>query len=92
MKRSSFIAVVVVALVGSTVGSGARAAVGAEPAAPSAAKGYAAGRYIVTFADDPVASYDGYQRGYPATRPAPGRKLDADSPAARQWQQHLVAK
>jgi subtilisin family serine protease len=53
---------------------------------------YADGRYIVTFADDPAASYDGYENGFPATRPHPGRKLDPDSPAVQRWQQHLVAK
>ncbi len=34
-----------------------------------AAGSYTAGRYIVTFADDPVADYDGYEEGFPATRP-----------------------
>ncbi|HEX5039298.1 MAG TPA: S8 family serine peptidase [Candidatus Limnocylindria bacterium] len=53
---------------------------------------FAAGRYIVTFADEPVASYDGYEAGFAATRPHPGRKLDPSSPAVQRWQQHLQAK
>ena len=53
---------------------------------------YAAGRYIVTFADEPVASYDGYEAGFAATRPHPGKKVDPSSPAVQNWQRHLQAK
>ncbi len=53
---------------------------------------YTAGRYIVTFADDPVASYDGYAAGFPATRPRPGRHINPDSSAVVRWQGNLVAK
>ena len=60
-----------------------------RPAPAPADRGYTAGRYLVTFADEPVASYDGYERGFPATRPQPGRKLDPTSPAAQRWQQRL---
>ena len=45
--------------------------------------GLPAGRYIVTFADDPVASYDGYEAGFPATRPQPAARSQPDS-AGRQ--------
>ncbi|MDT4913209.1 MAG: hypothetical protein QOC66_2337 [Pseudonocardiales bacterium] len=51
-----------------------------------------AGRYIVSFADEPLATYDGDVSGYPATRPATGHKLNAHSAAAEKWQQRLVAK
>jgi len=68
----------------------------AAPSAPKApTKGqqvYHAGRYIVSFTEDPLASYDGSESGYPATRPARGRKLDANSAAAKKWQAHLVAR
>src|SRR5687768_12626405 len=53
---------------------------------------YTDGRYIITFVDDAVASYDGYETGFRATRPQPGRKLNPDSPAVQRWQQHLIAK
>ncbi len=53
---------------------------------------YSAGRYIVSFTEEPLASYDGSRSGFPATRPARGRKLDANSAAARKWQAHLVAR
>ena len=73
-------------------GVGAGTAVGENAGPTKAGHTYTDGRYIVTFGDDPVASYEGYERGFPATRPQPGGKLDANSPAARNWQQHLVAK
>jgi subtilisin family serine protease len=56
-----------------------------------AATPYTAGRYIVTFADEPLASYDGSRRGFAATRPATGNKLNARSAAAKAWRGHLVA-
>ena len=40
------------------------------------AKAFTAGRYIVTFADEPAASYEGGIPGYARTRPAAGAKLD----------------
>lgn len=57
-----------------------------------AASPYAAGRYIVTFADEPVAAYDGYKKGFAATRPKAGQKLNPKSAAAVKWQKHLTAQ
>lgn len=93
-------AISVLALAG---GLGTAAGAASPPAAPpapatasastaAAPVAWTAGRYIVTFADDPVASYDGYVAGYPATRPKAGKKLNARSAAARKWSAHLVAK
>jgi len=53
---------------------------------------YTAGRYIVTFADEPVASYTGYKAGFPATQPKPGRHINPRSSAVVKWQRHLTAK
>ena len=53
---------------------------------------YAAGRYIVTFADEPAASYDGYVKGYAATRPARGKKLSMATPAVKAWTSRLTAQ
>jgi len=53
---------------------------------------YTAGRYIVTFLDEPVASYTGYEPGYPATQPRRGHHINPNSSAVRRWQQHLTAK
>ena len=36
---------------------------------------FAAGRYIVTFADEPVASYDGYEAGFAALGKHPAADL-----------------
>ena len=93
-RRTFALAAVFVAssLVAATAGA-ANAATGttSAPAAGDIAV-YAPGRYIVTFEDEPVASYEGYEPGFPATRPRPGRKIDPDSPAVRRWQRHLTAK
>lgn len=45
--------------------------------------------YIVQLADAPVASYTGGVKGYPATKPAKGNKLQAKAPAATKWAQRL---
>ncbi len=36
--------------------------------------------YIVRMADDPVVAYDGKIKGYPATKPKKGKKIDPDNP------------
>ena len=92
MKRLLTAVVAALVLVTSLVAFGTGPALGATGKDKVSGQAFTDGRYIVTFADEPVASYDGYQRGFPATRPQPGRKLDPDSLAARRWQQHLVAK
>ncbi|MDQ1710442.1 MAG: hypothetical protein QOG49_1827, partial [Frankiaceae bacterium] len=53
---------------------------------------YTAGRYIVTFDEDPIASYDGSVAGFAATKPARGHKIDAHSAAVGAWAAHLSAK
>ncbi len=57
----------------------------------AAAAQYTAGRYLVTFADAPVAEYSGYVKGFPASRAAAGKKLNARSAAAQKWQKHLTS-
>jgi subtilisin family serine protease len=53
---------------------------------------YTAGRYLVTFADEPVASYTGYVKGYPATRPKAGQHINPNSAAVQKWQARLTGK
>jgi subtilisin family serine protease len=48
--------------------------------------------YVVQVAGDPVASYDGDIAGLAATRPAKGKKLDADSAAANAYRNYLNGK
>jgi subtilisin family serine protease len=61
-------------------------------AARSPGSHYAAGRYIVTFADEPVASYTGYKAGYAATRPAAGKHINPDAASVKRWQGYLTSK
>ncbi len=53
---------------------------------------FAAGRYIVTFADEPAATYTGYKPGFAATAPRAGQKLNPNSAAVKAWRQHLTAQ
>ena len=41
-------------------------------AASNASQALAAGRYLVTFADEPAATYEGHVAGYARTRPDAG--------------------
>jgi subtilisin family serine protease len=85
MRRVS-VSVAVMLLLAATVGAPIAQAKQAN-AAPQAA-----GRYIVTFADEPVATYSGYKAGFPATRPQAGKKVNTRSAAAVKWQKHLTAQ
>lgn len=68
------------------------AAAVSRSAAPASGHAYTAGRYIVTFADEPAASYTGYRKGFPATHPARGQKFRADSQASTRWRDHLTSQ
>ena len=86
MRRVSVL-VAVLLLLAATVGAPIAQARQAAAAAPQAA-----GRYIVTFADDPVATYNGYKAGFPATRPKAGKNINPKSAAVVKWQKYLTAK
>ena len=92
LKRCLISAFAVLAFAASSVAGVGGAASASNATRPNQGAAYTDGRYIVTFADEPVASYEGYEAGFPATRPQPGRKLDPNSPAVQRWQQHLTAK
>lgn len=47
---------------------------------------------IVELVDLPLARYDGRIPGYPPTRPAPGKRLELSSPAARAYARYLAEK
>lgn len=53
---------------------------------------YKDGRYIVVLAEKPSATYDGGTAGLPATKPASGKKLDANRPEVKQYGAHLEQK
>ena len=85
MRRVSVL-VAVLLLLAATVGAPI------AQARSAAANSHAAGRYIVTFSDEPVVTYTGYKAGFPATRPQAGKKLNAKSPNVVKWQKHLTAQ
>ncbi|MGW0671514.1 S8 family serine peptidase [Streptomyces sp. NPDC002746] len=62
----------------------------AAPATAAPAGSLAAGVYLVTLADQPLATYDGSVDGIPATRPAVGRKLDVKAANAKRYRAHLI--
>jgi hypothetical protein len=70
-----------------TMPSSVRAAPTPDVEPPSAAA--SPGRYIVTLADEPVASYDGGVTGLRATRPTNGRKVSVTSTAAKRYRAFL---
>ncbi|MFD7427920.1 S8 family serine peptidase [Streptomyces sp. NPDC059818] len=50
----------------------------------------AAGTYLITLADQPLATYDGTVDDIPATRPTQSRKLDVTTANAKRYRTHLV--
>lgn len=48
--------------------------------------------YIVTLSGPPAAGYGGGVRGFPATRPRAGHKLDARSTSVKLYRRHLRAR
>jgi hypothetical protein len=90
LRRARMAVIPILALAGGiVVASMSGAAASASPDNPAS---YRDGRYIVTFVDDPVGTYDGYQAGFPATEPAAGDKIDPASPAVTSWRQNLTSK
>ena len=69
----------------------ATAPAGAKIKAQPGTAAYTAGRYVVTFADEPAASYDGSVKGFAATKPARGQKLSPKSAAVKAWTNRLAS-
>ncbi len=76
---------VTVALVASTMQPAT-----AEPLFPQALPAAVPGTYVVTLADQPIASYDGSTNGMAATRPKGGRKVRTDTDAAKRYRSFLT--
>ncbi|MEU1618438.1 S8 family peptidase [Streptomyces sp. NPDC005722] len=68
----------------------AQAAPAAGPKPVPVAGHLAAGRYVVTLADRPIAAYRGGVDGIPGTAPAPGAKVDLAAPGAVRYRAHLT--
>ncbi|THV35228.1 S8 family serine peptidase [Glycomyces buryatensis] len=61
----------------------------ADPALPSSPTSFKDGRYIIQFADEPVAVYDGGVPGLEATTPDDGERIAFDSDAVQDYRAHL---
>jgi subtilisin family serine protease len=67
------------------------AAPGAD--APSSSRfTFAPGRYVVTLADKPLATYQGGVTGLKATKPAAGRKVEVNSTSGKAYRAYLTGK
>ena len=62
-----------------------------SPASQRAQKAVTAGRYLVTLADEPAATYEGDVKGYARTRPDAGKKLDPTRSSVINWRAHLTS-
>jgi len=72
------------------VGAGLMAVSPSASAAARSDKALAAGRYIVTFGDEPAATYEGNIKGYARTRPNAGKKLDPTRPEVVKYRARLA--
>jgi subtilisin family serine protease len=94
MNRRSIVSLVTVAAFTLAGGLG-----GAQDSLAAAAPGKAVGKspfsnsaYIVQMADLPVSAYEGGMRGYPATRPANGKKIDPNSGPVINYKSYLDSR
>ena len=71
--------------------STAVAAPGADAKA-AAKQQYSNNAYIVRLAEQPVVAYDGSIKGYKATRPRKGEKIDPDSPQVASYKSYLESR
>jgi subtilisin family serine protease len=63
-----------------------------ELLAQAPSSGFDAGTYFVIFDGDPVVAYEGDIKGLPATKPAPGKKVDPNSAKDEKYQDFLTKK
>lgn len=89
VRNRTLTALAAVGLVAATLTIAAPAQAAPDPAPDRAFK---EGNYIVTLVEKPAGAYNGTVRGYPATKPAPGKKFDATSSAAVKYRGYLRAK
>ena len=91
VRNRTLTALAAVGLVAATLTIAAPAPVQAAPD-PVQDRTYKDGNYLVMLVDTPAGAYPGGMKGYPATRPAPGKKFDATSAAAVKYRGFLKAK
>jgi hypothetical protein len=64
----------------------------AAPTKAAAADKYTNNAYIVRLAEQPVSAYDGSIKGFQATRPRKGDKIDPNSPAVINYKSYLESR
>src|SRR3954470_10127227 len=91
-RRTLLVTGVTAAVLATTLGVTATSSQAApRPAANTVAGGsFKTGDYIVVLRHDPLASYSGDVRGYAATKPAAGRKLNLTSSAAKRYRSFII--
>jgi subtilisin family serine protease len=70
----------------------AAASDGVGSKAVAAGQNRTSGTYIVQLAEDPVTAYTGTIKGYKATKPSKGQKIDPNSPAVTSYMTYLTAR
>jgi subtilisin family serine protease len=71
---------------------GAATAAPTTPFAQSGKTSFDPGRYVVTLADDPAATYDGGVSGFDATKPDPGGRLNPGAKDVTEYTDYLAAE
>jgi len=64
----------------------------AAPAKPEARQKYSNNAYIVQMTELPVVAYDGSIKGYKATKPRKGEKIDPNSPQVANYKSYLESR
>lgn len=83
MKRKLFNLILILVLAFS-MSTSALAQEGQRPSAQGNAKSY-----IVVMANDPIIAYEGNIRGYPATKPGKGEKINPNSAKVKKYEKFL---
>jgi len=78
-------------LTGAVTALGTSSASGASTAAAGGSIPSPNGKYIVQLVDAPIAGYTGDRAGLPATKPAPGAKIDSGSTEVQRYSSYLTA-
>lgn len=91
-KSLSLVSAAALALVGGLAGTTLSIAAPGKTASGSAAKAARSNSvYIVRMVDAPVVAYDGKIKGYSATRPKKGEKIDPNDPSVGKYFDYLSA-
>ncbi|MDX6283915.1 MAG: hypothetical protein QOH03_4986, partial [Kribbellaceae bacterium] len=101
-RRTALIAAAVLTTAAFTASAGNAALTLTEPAAGTPRPDnlasalqlphFAPGRYVVTLADKPLATYQGGVAGLKATKPAKGKKVDTTAPDSKRYSNWLGSR